>query len=125
MNVTFVDNRLDEIWVQWQGGKCFEGHVFLGIIGPSSVESMVDFILMLAPDAIAIGHNLGHPDVTGSHVIRELRARGWKGFVIANSGGGKELFERDGIAVDASADRDPHKLKQALDSLQTRTGETA
>jgi len=72
---------------------------------------------VLEPDIVLVGYGLGKPDITGADVIRSLREGGYSGHIIANSGGGAEQFNRAGVKVDGTANRNPRDLKMVVDNL--------
>lgn len=114
MRILFIDDRIQEIVRQWQKSGCESDHELLPLEVFQSIEQAIEAVRRFEPDAVVIGFGLSHPDSNGADVIRALKAHGYQGLVIANSGGGVELFSMAKVEIDASADRDPRKLRQIL-----------
>jgi len=115
--ILFIDDRVNEVLRQWHLSGCESEHALLPIEPFDSIERSAEAVGMYQPDVIVIGFGLGVPGVNGALVIRALRDRGYRGFIIANSGGGIIQFHDAGVAVDASADRNPNRLYQTLRSV--------
>lgn len=116
--VLFVDDRPAEVMLQWKISGCeSDGHVPIPIGSFEDIEQTCLVVKMLQPEVVLVGYGLGKPEVTGADVIRSLRQGGYTGYIIANSGGGAEQFERAGVEVNGSANRDPHNLKRIMDNL--------
>jgi len=115
MKALFIDDRMHEVMRQWQ--ETGSANVQAQFEKFESIERSCALVLDFAPHFVIIGHGLSCSGVNGSHVIKALRAQGYDGKIIANSGGGAEQFERDGVELDGSADREPEKLRQILDAL--------
>jgi hypothetical protein len=120
MKVMFVDDRIVEIVNQWRLSGCESNCELLPLLPFDSVELTGEMVDTFRPSVIVIGYGLGKPDVTGSDVIQFLRKRGYKGFVVANSGGGAEQFSRDGVEVDGVVNRNPHDLKMVMENLSLK-----
>lgn len=118
--VLFVDDRLQEVIRQWQGSGCASDHELLPLEPFDSIERTCDMVEAFRPDVVVIGHGLGKPGTTGADVIRALSEQGYAGYFVANSGGGRELFDLDNVKVDGTADRKPHDLKRIVDELAER-----
>lgn len=118
--ILFIDDRMDEIHCQWQLSGCENDHELLPLQPFESIEQARWMVEEFRPDVILVGYGLNKSDITGADVIRSLREEGYKGRMIANSGGGRKLFDRSGIVVDGSADRTPNGLKTTVDNLEGR-----
>lgn len=117
MRILFVDDRPNEISRQWEESECSLEHEILPLEPFSSIERTIEQVIKYQPDVILIGYGLGSSKPTGSDVIMALRNQSYKGYIIANSGGGTYQFEHDSIPIDANASRTPDGLKNALRSL--------
>jgi len=113
MKVLFIDDRRHEV----------ERLITLSSIGRShdvwihifeNLEECGDAVSRFAPDIILVGHGLSAYPVTGSHVIEYLRTTGVQARYIANSGGGRVLFDGDGVEIDGSVDRSPSQIAKLL-----------
>jgi CheY-like chemotaxis protein len=118
MKLMFVDDRMDEITRLLNFADCNE-HELAPLETFKNLERTLELVREHKPDVIIIGHGLSSDQVNGADVIRHLRENGLDGRVIANSGGGAQLFERDRVSVDASADRNPDKLTNVLNQIST------
>lgn len=67
-----------------------------------------------------MGYGLGKSDITGADVIRSICEGGYSGYIVANSGGGAEQFNRAGVEVDGTANRNSRDLKTVVDNLTER-----
>lgn len=116
--ILFVDDRLGEVIRQWEYSGCASDHELLPLEPFDSIERTRQMVQALVPDMVLVGHGLGKSfRVTGSDVIRALRKEGYAGYIVANSGGGLELFSHDGVEVHDSANRKPDDLKRIVDVL--------
>lgn len=116
MKVLFIDDRRSEIErLVSQSGISRDHEVDVHIF--RETEACIDEVLRFAPDLVFIGHGLSAYPVTGSDVIRQLRAAGVEACFIANSGGGAVLFENDGAEVDGSVNRCAGKIADLLAHL--------
>lgn len=115
--VLFVDDRLGEVIRQWQESGCASNHELLPLEPFDSIERTCQMVETFQPNVVLIGYGLGKSDVTGADVILILRQRGYKGFIVANSGGGAEQFSRDGVEVDDVANRNACGLCMVIGSL--------
>ena len=115
--ILFIDDRVDEVLRQWHLSGCESEHALLPVEPFDSIERSAEVVGTFQPDVIVIGFGLGIPGVDGASVIRALRKRGYRGHVIANSGGGSKQFHDAGVEVDASANRNPSQLNQTLKSV--------
>jgi len=115
--ILFVDDRLGEVIRQWQLSGCASNHELLLLEPFVSIEQTCQMVNVLEPDIVLVGYGLGKPDITGADVIRSLREGGYSGHIIANSGGGAEQFNRAGVKVDGTANRNPRDLKMVVDNL--------
>ena len=118
--VLFVDDRLGEVIRQWQLSDCASNHELLPLEPFDSIERTCQMVDTLEPNVVLVGYGLGKPDITGADVVRSLRQRGYNGNIIANSGGGAEPFNRAGVEVDGTANRNPRDLKMIVDNLTER-----
>jgi len=118
--ILFVDDRLNEIIRQWKLSGCASNHELLPLEPFDSIERTCRLVKDFEPDVVLIGCGLGKPDITGADVIRSLRQGGYNGHIIANSGGGAEQFNRGGVEIDGSANRNPHNLKTIVNNLAER-----
>jgi hypothetical protein len=118
--VLFVDDRPGEILHQWQLSGCASDHVMLPLEPFDSIERTCQMVNALEPDLVLVGYGLGKPDITGADVVSSLRQGGYLGSIIANSGGGAEQFNRAGVEVDGTANRNPRELKTVVDNLTER-----
>lgn len=118
--ILFVDDRLDEVIRQWQLSGCASIHELLPLEPFDSIERTCQAVETLEPNVVLVGYGLGKPDITGADVIRSLRQGGYNGNIIANSGSGAEQFNRAGVEVDGTANRNPHDLKMVVDDLNKR-----
>jgi len=125
LKVMFIDNRVEEVSCQWDNSGVNDTFDLIPI---ETIGHNVYNLLVVAeeenPDVIVIGFDLGRFDralQNGADVIKQLRGsygQGYKGFIIANSGGGARLFSQEGVSVDASADRTAEGLKNALSAIR-------
>jgi hypothetical protein len=120
--VLFIDDRLGEVRQLWAESGCANSHGLLPLEPFDSIEQTVQVVESLKPDIIIVGYGLGKPNVTGANVIQSLRDLGYAGCIIANSGGGMAQFTRAGVAVDASANRSPDRLRKILTELTEPKG---
>lgn len=118
--VLFVDDRLGEVIRQWQLSGCASNHELLLLEPFDSIERTCQMVDTLEPNVVLVGYGLGKPDITGADVVRSLRQGGYSGHIVANSGGGTEQFNRAGVEVDGTANRNPHDLKMVVDNLTER-----
>ena len=118
--VLFVDDRLNEIIYQWRLSGCGNNHELLPLEPFDSIERTCQIVDTLKPNVVLVGYGLGKPDITGADVVRSLRQGGYNGNIIANSGDGVEQFNRAGVEVDETANRNPHDLKTIVDNLTER-----
>jgi hypothetical protein len=116
--VLFVDDRLGEIIRQWELSGCASNHELLPLEPFDSVERTCQVAEQLQPDIVIIGFGLSKPNANGAEVIRSLRNQGYAGYFVANSGGGAARFSEAGVEVNASADRQPEKLAEALNGFK-------
>jgi len=117
VKVLFVDDRLTEVECQWQESGCDKQHELLPLEVFDSVARTCHLVRSFRPGVVVIGHGLSKHPITGSHVIRTLREQGYTGYIIANSGGGTEQFNRDNVEVDGSADRVGQRFREVLTNL--------
>lgn len=120
MKVLVIDDRLDEVVRQWQLSGCASDHELLPLEPFDSIERTCQLVNTLEPHVVLVGYGLGKPDITGADVVCSLRQGGYNGNVIANSGGGTEQFNRAGVEVDGTANRNPRDLKMVVDNLTQR-----
>lgn len=118
--VLFVDDRLDEVICQWQLSGCANNHELITLELFVSIERTCQMVSTFKPNVVVVGYGLGKPDVTGADVVRALRERGYNGYIVANSGGGIEQFDRAGVKIDGTANRNPRDLKEIMDNLAER-----
>ncbi len=118
MKILFVDDRLNEIIRQWERSGCVSNHELLPLEPFDSIERTCQTVDDLEPNVVIIGYGLGKPEVTGADVIRALREKGYRGYIVANSGGGVEQFTQAGVEIDGSANRNPRDLKTIVDNLK-------
>lgn len=119
--VLFVDDRLGEVIRQWQLSGCASNHELLPLEPFDSIERTCQMVNTLEPDVVLIGYGLGKQDIiTGADVIQSLRQGGYNGYIIANSGGCAEQFNRADVKVDGTANRNPYDLKMVIDNLTER-----
>lgn len=118
--VLFVDDRLGEVILQWQLSGCASNHELLPLEPFDSIERACQMVNNLKPNVVLVGYGLGKPDITGADVIRSLRQGGYNGYIVANSGGGAEQFNRAGVEVDGTANKNHHDLKIVVDNLTKR-----
>lgn len=118
--ILFVDDRLGEVIRQWKLSGCASDHELLPLEPFDSIERTCQMVDDHKPHVVLVGYGLGKPDITGADVIRSLRQGGYNGNIIANSGGGMHQFNRAGVEVDGTADRNPRDLKMILDNLTER-----
>lgn len=119
--ILFVDDRLDEVIRQWQLSGCANNHELLPLEPFGSIERTCQMVDILNPDMVLIGYGLGKPGITGADVVRSLRQRGYGGCIVANSGGGVEQFNRSGVEVDGTANRNHCDLKTVVNNLIGRS----
>lgn len=119
MKIYFVDDRPGEIITLWEKSGCSFSHLLLPVESFQSIERCMEAITKYQPDIIAVGYGLGAAKPNGVDVIRRLRANGYRGHIVGNSGGGGFQFKQSGIDLDADVSRDPQKLAQALSSPAT------
>ena len=118
--ILFVDDRLGEIIRQWQLSGCASNHELLLLEPFDSIERTCQMVDTLEPNVVLVGYGLGKPNITGADVVRSLRQGGYNGNIIANSGGGAEQFNRAGVEIDGTANRNPRDLKMVVDNLTKR-----
>lgn len=118
MRIMFVDDRPEEIFSLWARSHCDQEHRLLPFEPFESIEQVEQMVARFSPDVLVVGFGLGRIGITGADVIKAVCANGFSGYVIANSGGGREQFDRAGAKVDASVDRNPEMLKKALLKLE-------
>jgi hypothetical protein len=118
--ILFVDDRLNEVIRQWRLSGCASNHELLPLEPFDSIERTCRMVNTFGPDVVLVGYGLGKPDITGADVVRSLRKGGYTGYIIANSGGGAEQFNRAGVKVDGTANRNPRDLKIIVDNLTER-----
>lgn len=116
--ILFVDDRLGEVMRQWDLSGCASNHELLPLEPFESIERTCQMVETLKPDVVLVGYGLGKPDITGADVIRSLRQEGYSGYIVANSGGGAEQFDRAGVKVDGSANREPPNLKTIVENYR-------
>ena len=121
--VLFVDDRLGEVIRQWQLSGCASNHEMLPLEPFDSIERTCQMVNTLEPNVVLVGYGLGKSDITGANVVRSLRQGGYSGYIVANSGGGTEQFNRDGVKVDGAANRNPCDLKMVVDNLTKLKGD--
>ncbi len=119
MRILFVDDRLEEVFRQWELSGCDNIHELLPLEPFESIERTQELVKTLQPDVIVIGYGLGKPLITGVDVIRSIRASGYSGAVIANSGGGGIQFTD--VQTQGSADRHPSHLAEVLGKQRGET----
>lgn len=120
MKVFFVDDRLGEILSLWGRSGCANDHELLPLEPFVSIERTRELVEILQPDVVLVGHGLSVPGVTGSDVVRALSTSGYLGTIIANSGGGIEPFERDGVHINLNINRNPQNLQEILGQLSRK-----
>lgn len=118
--VLFVDDRLGEVVRQWQLSGCASNHELLPLESFTSIERTCQMVNTFEPNVVLVGYGLGKSDITGADVIRSLREEGYSGYIVANSGGGAEQFNRAGVEVDGTANRNSRDLKTVVDNLTER-----
>ncbi|MBI4708709.1 MAG: hypothetical protein HY764_00715 [Candidatus Portnoybacteria bacterium] len=118
--VFFVDDRLNEVVRQWELSSCASNHELLTLEPFDSIERTCQMVNALEPDVVLVGYGLGKSDITGADVVRSLSKGGYSGYIVANSGGGVEQFNRAGVEVDGTANRNPYDLKTVVDNLVER-----
>lgn len=106
----FVDDRPEEIFRLWQDSGCESlGHKLL-FSGPfQNVASVLRDVLEAEPDIIFVGFGLGQEE-NGAHVMKALRATGFRGRLVANTGGDPQAFAAAGVNPDASTRRIPQEI---------------
>ncbi len=120
MKIFFVDDRPYEIRRLWSNAS-LSGHTLLPPTPFESIDTTLAQVRQLGPDVIAVGYGLGWNKPKGPEVIAALRATGYQGVILANSGGGVRPFLDAGVVIDASIDRQPEHLKAVLMSLGGET----
>lgn len=118
--ILFVDDRVNEVLQQWRSSGCESEHKLLPLEVFDSIERTCYMVNTLKPDVVLVGYGLSKGVITGADVIRSLRQEGYTGYIIANSGGGIDSFDRAGVQVDASANRNSYDLKMIIDNLNSR-----
>lgn len=118
--ILFVDDRIGEVIRQWQLSGCASDHELLPLEPFDSIERTCQMVSVLEPNIVLVGYGLGKPNITGADVFRSLRQVGFSGNIVANSGGGVEQFNRAGVEVDGTVNRNPHDLKMIVDNLTKR-----
>jgi len=117
--VLFVDDRLNEVMYQWECSGCASGHQLLVLEKFDYVKQTCENVKSLQPDVVLIGYGLGKGvDITGADVVNSLREMGYKGRIVANSGGGVSSFVQKGVTVDGYADRRGDLLRTILDNIK-------
>lgn len=117
LKVMFIDDRLGEVIRQWQLSGCASNHEILPLEPFDSIERTCRMVETSQPNVILIGYGLGMPGITGADVILTIRQRGYKGLIVANSGGGTEQFSRDGVVVGGVANRNARDLRMVMSTL--------
>jgi len=120
LRILFIDDRIDEVMRQWELSGCEKDHIRLPMETFNSLERTLQIVKSFKPDVILVGYWFGKDNVTGGDVIQFLRQNNYNGYVIANSGGGIELFNHVQVKVDGSANRKPQTLKMIMDNLTKR-----
>lgn len=118
--ILFIDDRLNEVIRQWQLSGCASNHELLPLEPFDSIERTCQVVNTLAPNIVLVGYGLGKPDTTGADVVRSLRQGGYSEHIVANSGGGAEQFNRAGVKIEGTANRNPRDLKMVVDNLTKR-----
>lgn len=113
--VLFVDDRPSEINRLWQQSGCESNHELLPVEPFETIERTCQIVHTCQPDIVLVGYGLGKPNITGADVVLALRKDGYRGQIVANSGGGPEQFKRDGVQVDASTNRNFTNLRNILE----------
>lgn len=120
VKVLFIDDRIGEVIRQWQLSGCASNHELLPLEPFDSIERTCQMVNTLGPDVVLVGYGLGKSEITGADVVRSLRQRGYNGRIVANSGSGTEQFNRAGVEVDGTANRNHRDLKMVVDNLSER-----
>lgn len=110
--IYFVDDRPEEVLRQWHLSGCACNHELGPVTIFETVRQTVEMVKAFEPNIILIGYGLGKYPVTGADVVRALRENGFTGRIIANSGGGAELFTQAGVEVDGTANRNAVDLRK-------------
>jgi len=118
--ILFVDDRLNEVIRQWQLSGCECNHELLPLEPFDSIERTCQLVNTFKPNIVLVGYGLGKANITGADVILSLRQGGYRGYIVANSGGSVEQFNRAGVKVDSSANRKPNDLKMVVRNLTER-----
>ncbi len=118
--ILFIDDRLYEVARQWQLSGCASKHELLPLEPFTSIKRTCQAVAELKPVIIFVGYGLGSFPITGADVIRALRQEGYNGYIVANSGGSIEQFNRSEVEVTGSANRSPRDLKIIVDKITER-----
>ncbi len=111
MRVLFIDDREREIerliaLSQIDRDNVVEICIF------TSLDDCLRMVRDFDPEVVLIGHGLSAYPLTGSDVIHHLRSQGVRARFVGNSGGGRVLFENDGIELDGAVNRSPGKIAE-------------
>ncbi len=120
MRIFVVDDRIREIILLWDSSGCASNHELLPLEPFYSIEQTCSMVNTLEPDVVLVGYGLGKTDITGADVARSLRKGGYSGYIVANSGGGAEQFNRAGVEIDDVVNRNPRALRMVADNLTKR-----
>ncbi|MDO8655524.1 MAG: hypothetical protein Q7R48_03930 [bacterium] len=114
----FIDNQPDEVQRQWdQSGqsKYFDMRVISRI---DRVETVLQEIPVLLPEATIVGFGLGNMAINGSTLIQAIvhneMASVFCGYLFTNSAGENEQFLSVEGCVDMHLNKDPRKLAEAF-----------
>lgn len=118
MKLMFIDDRMEEILQLWKQSQCNIKHQLVPFEVFRSIEQTIQMVERFSPDVLVVGYGLSQLEINGADVIKAVRATGWKGYVIANSGGGEEQFKMAGVVYNATIDRNFLKLKKVLKDIE-------
>jgi CheY-like chemotaxis protein len=122
VKVMFVDDEPDVINRQWCCSGCANNHELIPLEPFVSIEQTCQIVKALKPDVIFMDYDLGQGTLTvnGALVIRALRQLGYKGLIVANTGGNVENFRRYQVDVDGSVGKGSANLSAFLKTLSYR-----
>lgn len=119
--VLAIDDRPEEIRALFAKTKA-RGQIFAGHIHVfKDVSTTLMEVSTLNPDIILLGHGLSAGHLTGANVAKALQNDiEWtcSAIIAGNSGGGEDVWVRDGIHLMYYVDRDPKKLGILLGLLK-------
>lgn len=113
MIILFIDDRIVEVMRQWQSANVLNHEAYFHHF--DTIDGTIDQVRSANPDVVVIGFGLGFAKPTGAEVAIALRVQGYKGLIVANSGGEDCQFTNSGIVPDYSTRRRAELLRQFIE----------